>query len=41
MKNHLLNIKIGLSSPELTSTDSSGYTLEEVEKERNLINVIV
>ena len=27
--------KIGLSSPELTSMESSGYTLDEVEKECN------
>ena len=29
----ITNIKIGFSSPELTSIESSGYTLEEIEKE--------
>ena len=29
----LFKIKIGLSSPELTPLDSSGYTLEELGKE--------
>ena len=30
---YLFKIKIGLSSPELTPLDSSGYTLEELGKE--------
>ncbi|MFW6246767.1 MAG: RNA-guided endonuclease InsQ/TnpB family protein [bacterium] len=34
------NEEIGLSSPELTSMDSSGYTLEEVEKEGKIRVVI-
>ena len=36
----LFKIKIGLSSPELTSMDSSGYTLGEVEKESRIEFVI-
>jgi len=35
-----MKIKIGLSSPELTSMDSSGYTLSEVEKESRIEFVI-